>query len=134
MCLPAASPSPLPACSCDASIRGKSGTVVLTGATNLNDPYAVCYTQFTVAVDNNCALTLTPAAFSAELKYKNTVSGQRMGCLPVPAAWWAASGSSGGVCVCNGAALPMCLLVCLQPAPPVSSSTTTLPTSTHPPC
>ena len=48
---------------------------MLTGSTRLNDPYAVCYSQFTVAVGADCALTVTPAAFAADLKYKNTVSG-----------------------------------------------------------
>ena len=67
---------PLPPCrSCDASFKGKSGELVLTGSTRLNDPYAVCYSQFTVAVGNDCALTVTPAAFAADLKYKNTVGG-----------------------------------------------------------
>ena len=67
---------PLPPCrSCDASFKGKSGNLVLTGSTRLNDPYAVCYSQFTVAVGADCALTVTPAAFAADLKYKNTVSG-----------------------------------------------------------
>ena len=43
---------------------------MLTDTTRLNDPYAVCYSQFDVAVGADCSLTVTPAAFSAELKYK----------------------------------------------------------------
>ncbi|EFN50934.1 hypothetical protein CHLNCDRAFT_141584 [Chlorella variabilis] len=60
--------------SCDASFRGKSAKLVMIDATKLTDPYAVCLGQFEIYInDTSCALTVTPAAFNSQLKYKSTM-------------------------------------------------------------
>lgn len=67
-------PPRIPRCSCDASFRGKSAKLVMIDATKLTDPYAVCLGQFEIYInDTSCALTVTPAAFNSQLKYKSTV-------------------------------------------------------------